>query len=361
MKIETKRGPGTTLLELTAEGAVGVGGVEILDLRIWFSGVQISCGGISGVYCNEQFRGRGYARSCMEFALELQGREGKLVSLLFGIPNFYERFGFSVVMPWYGIYVPTGISGTLPSEPRMRDADFEDQRSAEYVYSELVAARVGAVVRDPQTRIKPHKTARWWTHGLMRVLPGKRGEFRGYVWHSELGEEEFEVVEVGASDDETREQILAYLLAEACRRGKQQFVAALPPDDPFALFLRRYDAKFIVVTRASGGGMARILHFRELCSALTPVFRRRLQVFKDDLVPNRLILSVGTSEGIAELGGTGPEARVSACSSSMTKLLFGYWDCTGSLPNGVTSTLPLEVAERLFPPSYPFMYLKDRF
>lgn len=359
--VQTKRGPGTTLVELHAGAATPVSGLEILDLRMWFSGVQIPCGGISAVYCNEKYRSRGYARDCMEFAVDLQHREGKLLSFLFGIPDFYERFGYTVVMPWYGIYVSAETGGTLPSEPEMRDADVQDRSSAARFYDQLAAARVGPVVRDANNPIQPQKTVKWRSHGLMRVLSSKQGKLRGYVWHSEPQEDEFEVVEVGAIDDEAHDQILAYLLRETRRRGKQHFVVALPPDDPFALFLKSYGARFVVMTRPSGGGMARILRFHEFCDALRPCFRRRLQLLREDLVPRRLALSVEESEGIIELEGSAPEARVTASWTMMTKLLFGYWNYADALRNRISSTLSFEVGEELFPSTYPFMYLRDRF
>ena len=359
--IQTKRGHGTTLLELNAEGTTPVSGLEILDLQMWFSGVKIPVGGISAVYCDENHRNLGYARACMQFALELQRREGKMLSFLFGIPGFYERFGYTVVMPWYAVYVSVEVGRALPLEPQMKNADDLDKRSAVYLYDQLVAARIGPVARELANRIQPHKTVKWWTSGLMRVLHGTEGEFRGYVWHSDPGEEEFEVVEVGGVDHEAYELMLAYLVNEARRRGKQQIVAALPPDDPFSLFLKRYGGKFVITTRASGGGMAKILQFRELCSALSPVFQKRVQSFKNDLIPSRLTLLTEASEGVVELQGTGHETRLTANSAEMTKLLFGYWDFPEALRNGISSTLSLEVGRQLFIRAYPFMYLRDRF
>jgi GNAT superfamily N-acetyltransferase len=360
--IRSRRGQGITLVELSLDGIKPVSGLEIIDFRMWFSGIQIPAGGIAAVYTKEEHRNHGYARRCLEYALDLQRQEGKLVSLLFGVSHLYERFGYTVVMPWYGVYVSLESWSDLPPEPPMHEYSARYQNAISNIYHAGVGLRIGPAVRDSSTQVMPHKPVRWRTQGIMRILTGPGGEVRGYVWHSEPNTENFEVVEAFAMDDATYAQLLAYLLHETRRREKDQFIAALPPDDPFALFLRRHDAKFVVATRISGGGMARIIHLEGLCRVLEPVFQRRVGLLRRERIPRSLTLSTEQGEGVVELAGVGPPAKIETSPTILTQLLFGYITLAEGFRAGAKgSGISAEVAEVLFPRVHAFMYLRDRF
>lgn len=359
--VHSRRGQGTTLIELLVGDETRAAGLEILDLQMCLSGVKVPTGGISAVYCEPDYRNHGYAQQCMVHAIELQREEGKLLSFLFGVPNFYERLGYTVVMPWYGVYVSPQAWQNLPAEPEMREPAPHHKQTLLDLYHKAVGMRCGPVVRTTERSIKPRRSVKWWTHGLLRILLGPQEQVRGYVWHSEAGEADFEVVEACATDDASYEQMLAYLLHETTRRGKPHFIAALPPDEPFSLFLKRYEAKFVVTTRASGGGMARILKLEELCRTVGPAFQRQCKELRHDFVPRHIVLSTEDSQAIIELEGAGPPAKLEVPSTLLTKLLFGYITLAEAVRCGATCRIPREIGRQIFPLAYPFMYLRDRF
>jgi hypothetical protein len=169
------------------------------------------------------------------------------------------------------------------------------------------------------------------------------------------------VVEVSAEDDAAREALLAYLLNEAARRGKDQLAVFLPPDEPFSLFLKRHDTSFVVKTRPSGGGMARVLDWHGFCAAVEPVLQRRIGSVKRDSVPARLALRTEIGEVEIALGGSGAPVEIEAFANSMTQLLFGYQGLAEAEEWGARHTLDREVAKLMFPAMYPFMYLRDHF
>jgi hypothetical protein len=202
---------------------------------------------------------------------------------------------------------------------------------------------------------------RWRTSAITSILTDSRRGVRGYVCHSEVGAGEFEVVEAGARDAMACEALLAYLLHETARRGKERFVAALPPDDPFAMYLRRIDARFIVQTRPSGGGMARVLDLAGLCNALELVFARRVSALGKELVPARLTLTTESGNAEITLLGSGPAARLETSLSVMTRMLFGYTGFNEALAAAQVQSLNTAAGEALFPTGYPFIYMRDRF
>jgi predicted acetyltransferase len=359
--IRTRQGQGTTLVEYWADETGPASGLESLPLTMHFGGARLPIAGIASVYTEDAHRNRGYARKCVEHALELQCKEGALLSFLFAIPCFYEPFGYTVVMPWYGIYVPLRSWTRLPDEPFLREVSAQDESAMRDLYESAVGFRIGPLARDAVTGIQPAKPVRWRTSAMTRVLPGRADSVRGYVCHSEPGAADFEIAEVGAQDDAAREAILAYILHETSRRGKDQFIAALPPDDPFALYLRRHDARFVINTRPSGGGMARILSLQALCKGLEPVLARRVGAADSALVPSLLLVSTETGDAMLALPGSATAARIEVSLAVLTKLFFGYLSFAESVSAGAIHSLRPEIGELLFPSAHPFIYLKDRF
>jgi predicted acetyltransferase len=359
--IRARPGHGTTLIEYWADEKGPASGLESLPLTMHFGGAQLPIAGIAGVFTEDAHRNRGYARQCLEHVLELQRKQGALLSFLFAIPCFYEPFGYAVVMPWYAVYVSLRSWTGLPDEPAMQEPSAHDAATLRNLYEDAVGFRIGPLARDASNKIQPHKPVRWRTNAVTRVLRDMEGSVRGYVCHSEPGADEFEVVEVGAQDDAAREAILAYLLQESSRRGKDQFIAALPPDDPFALYLRRFDARFVIQTRPSGGGMARILNFPAMCKAFEPVFARRVGAANPAEIPSSLLVSTEAGDVMLSLPGSGTAAKLAASLAVLTKLFFGYLSFAESVWAGATHSLRPEIGQLLFPSAHPFIYLKDRF
>lgn len=359
--IRTRQGHGTTLVEYWADEKGPASGLESLPLTMHFGGAQLPIAGIASVYTEDAHRNRGYARQCLEHVLELQRKEGALLSFLFAIPCFYEPFGFTVVMPWYAIYVPLRSWTRLPDEPAMREPAGADEANMSLQYQSSVGFRIGPLARDIANKVQPQKPVRWRINAVTRVLRGTEGSVRGYVCHSEPEAEVLEIIEVGADDDLARDAILAYLLHETTRRRKDQFIAALPPDDPFALYLRRFDARFVIQTRPSGGGMARILDFPALCKTLEPVFARRVGTANTAEIPSSLLVSTEAGDTMLSLPGSATAAKLAASLAVLTKLFFGYLSLTESVSAGATHSLRPEIGELLFPSAHPFIYLKDRF
>jgi predicted acetyltransferase len=336
-------------VEFTLESNKCVSQLEIYPFRMWFCGVQLPVGGIASVTTEESYRHRGYARQCMEYAVKLLRGRKQPLSFLFGIPGFYEQFGYAVVMPWHDVIVSLDSWRILPPEPDMAIASSRHEKSLLALYNAAVSRRVGPAVRERHSRTRPTKQVEWRTQGVTRLLVDDRGKVRGYVYHNDAKTGPFQVAEALATDESGYEQVLSFLLHETRRHGQDCFLAGLPPDDPFALFLRRLDTKYVTVTRASGGGMARILDIAEVCRILTPVFQDRVKGLKRRLIPKTLMLSTEDGTGTVQLDGLGSAAKVKAPSNILTQLLFGYVSLAETWHSRATATVSPELGELLFP------------
>ena len=76
-----------------------IGKARILDLKVRLRGAWLKMGGIGDVVIQRQHRGKDYATQLLREAIMYTEGEDHLLSVLFGIPNFYHRFGYVPVYP----------------------------------------------------------------------------------------------------------------------------------------------------------------------------------------------------------------------------------------------------------------------
>ena len=73
--------------------------VMINDLQMRIGAAQVRIGGIGGVSTDRNHRNKGYSRMCMEAAVDWMSSNGFDMSFLFGIRDFYDKYGYTTCMP----------------------------------------------------------------------------------------------------------------------------------------------------------------------------------------------------------------------------------------------------------------------
>ncbi len=152
------RGPSPELKREVGEGVCSIklflGGKEVShlyvhDLEVRIGGSIVRVGGIGGVWTHEEYRRRGFARKVLEDALDYMREEGYDLSLLFGIPDFYHRFGYAPVLPEYSLSLR---EEDLPKDvPAFRDYGEKGRDVVLDMYNENNHWRTGSVVRRSET------------------------------------------------------------------------------------------------------------------------------------------------------------------------------------------------------------------
>src|SRR4051812_7114681 len=151
---------GETLIELNlAERPVSR--LYIIPLTISIGVARVRIDGIGGVETEEEYRGRGYARRVMEAALARMGgaentmsQDPAALSFLFGISNYYEKFGYARAGPWYSLHLTELAGGDpLPVGWTVRPCTPHDLPASHALYERGTAQAVGAVIRHPSGRV----------------------------------------------------------------------------------------------------------------------------------------------------------------------------------------------------------------
>ena len=85
-----------TWISLLTEDEEMVSQLGLREYQMRFGSAQLKMGGIDGVGTPEEHRNKGYSRRVMEHTIEYMNENEYDVSMLFGIPNFYYKFGYAL-------------------------------------------------------------------------------------------------------------------------------------------------------------------------------------------------------------------------------------------------------------------------
>ena len=292
-------------LERTLEGEP-IARLLIADRQMRIGCAQVRMGGIGGVWTDRQHRKQGHMRALMDRAVQFMRDEGFEVSLLFGITDFYPRWGYATMIPDQRLTIATESALRAARDLKVRAYRRGEMPLLDAIYNSVNALRTCSIVRPvfpcaerarPSSALEPPKMprdtfrmgTRFFTTVKVFVVEDERGRIVGYgVYDREhvdrhTGEktpiqDEVAVAEVGATQQRAYDAILAHLgrLAQSRPGGIEQIVAFVPMDDPFALHCRSYGAEQQLSALPDGGAMMRIINLERLFEKLEPELTRRV-------------------------------------------------------------------------------------
>jgi predicted N-acetyltransferase YhbS len=354
------------------------------------AGAAVTMGGIADVVTHPAHRGRGHAVRLLEGAVTFMQRERYAVSLLFGISDFYWRFGYTPVLPEYTLSLSTRDAERLEAGgATIRPSVPDDAGALLELYTRVNAGRSGTLQRTERAfDARPRdELENWWFHPRRFLVAEVGGRVAGYaVLHGDPSR--FRVLEVAVPAEDVATAgaaLLGALAQEAVRRRVERVRLPLPPDAAPAALARQIGCQQEITYPANGDGMGRIVHLAALAEALTPAIAPRLAALPGGASVGTLHLvcpgeparpaSAGAPAGQpgnqrdppeteAVLSfGAGRAVRLALPQQRLCQLLMGYRgvdDLRIQHPDAV-SPEDLPIVRTLFPAGYPHMWAIDHF
>lgn len=228
-------------------------------------------GGIGLVATHGQYRKRGLMAQTIPPALEAMAQAGYDMSLLFGIPDFYHRFGY--LRAWSDTHYLLSL-GQLPSEPPAFGVEASPARHTDEMgrlYNRYAAGFAGTAVR-PTYPVRGNLIGNWQIHSWRTPA----GKLAGYVvtQSPERGTQHRMLVAeaVGRPQD-----VLAVAAAAARKAGltEVKFVT-LNHEGDLARTLRDGNCRAETFYHRNAGALARIMNLHSTCAKLLPGLSARL-------------------------------------------------------------------------------------
>jgi len=210
----------------------------VRDLRMRVGGAVLRCGGIADVETQEHYRRRGYARQVLERAVALMRKQGCDISVLFGISDFYPRWGYAPVFPESRLAMAVKDAARARPAYRLRRLGRHELGATLELYQRNNARRTGAIVRrrDRWAGFRHGSRYRWPTN-VYGAFDG-RGRLMGYAVLDKSPAEAI-VCEIGYRGQEAFGTLLAAAVRQARRAQAEHIQILAPPDHPVVEFCQQ--------------------------------------------------------------------------------------------------------------------------
>ena len=351
-----------TRIGLVGDRIVSHFGVRGYDMRV--GAARVRTAGIGGVSTHGSFRKQGVMWKTGTATVEAIRECGYDMSVLFGIPDFYHRFGYVDAWPESSHWIQVN---NLPAERLPAKLKLKSFRGPRAGFPDIRRLHNGEYSRLTGTAVRPT-----WTHGDVagqRWVDG-RGKTCGYVIAHAEGPRL--VCDEAAGD---ADQALRVLRTLAKKWGCHDIEFRMMPYlHALAVRLRRGRCRVESHYDHSGGAMVRVVNLASTLDRLCGELARRLKGSAFDGWSGTLAIQ-GDGEAAAIRIGKG---RVSVAKPgakpTRTKHVVRAGPHVAQLVMGTDD--PLEVAERgrmrlagdarelvrvLFPRQYPMLCARDRY
>jgi predicted N-acetyltransferase YhbS len=403
-----KHSDGVSEAQLNLNGQP-VSRVVIIPMLIRVGAAVLRMDGIGGVSTSEGYRNRGYSRRVMEFAVAHIRAGDASLSTLFGIEDFYQKFGYETVGPEYTVAMSfadaSAATLVLPPAWTFRSLEPADLPALMRLYHANTRRSTGALVRhdaggDPAETIRlsgvnPDARAiglRAWNKlqkiasepgkDACRVLLDASGEIAAYAWLGAGWYMEYRRRDMThachVAEAMARDPIAADALLAACRLWAHEIdntfdrvAFAMPPEGPLAA-AATYEGGQISFTYTRGGNfMGRVLDTGRLLQQLLPELTARVQAtsprFRGQLTfvtdEGEALLFISPDSVSTEGRAAGQQLTVELPQTALARLCLGGYDPADLLARLPSTPDPEAVSllQTLFPRRAPHIYPMDRF
>jgi hypothetical protein len=402
---------GTSELHLELNGR-RVSRIVIIPMLMRIGAAVVRMDGIGGVSTDEAYRNRGYSRRVMETALEQMRSGDAALSTLFGIQDFYQKFGYETTGPEYTVVAPfqDAKMATLSLPPGwiFRSLTIEDMPAVMRLYHANTRRATGALVRhdadddpteterlansDPEARkigMRAWNRLRAVTaepsEDECRVLVDDSGRIAAYAWFGANKRNwwmsvrrrnfpnAFHIAEPMARDPAAADVLLAACRIWATDAGNDYDAIglAIPPEGMLAWAAAYQGGQLFSAYTRGGDFMGRVVNVESLLRQMLPEFIERVR--------NTGVRFYGQLKIVTEEGGAsmyispdgawidwdsgGKRLTAEMPQAVLARLCLGGFD-TGDILSRLPTKPTAETAALLnvlFPRRAPHIYPVDRF
>jgi predicted acetyltransferase len=307
---------------------VRIGATFIFHYPLQVANTCLQMAGIGGVCTEPQYRHRGYNKALLNYCLNYMYRMNVDISLLAGIPDYYDKFGYAAVMPTYQLKLNPLNAIRQPSTVTIRRFRSADQAALQLHYEQEFRQMNGIHLRSGDYW-------RWLlsNNPTIYVAEDKLGNLAAYVWLE--SDETVKIKEAAGRTPEAIASLVQRLGQLAQQRCQSEITGNLHPLQPFARWtLQHVNGQITSAFENNGGWMGRIIHLSSTLKKFENTFSQRLAtsqlrppmqtvLLKTDL--GEAVLQITPEQvriGETELPPQGPVVQLTQ--ASLMQLLFGY-------------------------------------
>jgi len=326
---------------------------------------RLKMGGIGWVTTAVHHRGKGVCRALLNDTLEYMKNHGYHVSMLFGIPGLYQKFGYATCLADYGILVDTadGAAYACPATVgRAKPGHIP-------VLQTMHEANAGNVACS-LLRTTAHIKNRWQYWPQCRVLTDSQGKVIA-SFHAERDANCLRVNDVAVASPEYCPALLSACAQTAEEASLAQLRFSAPPSHAFARFLLGVRSTHTMRVEHNAGGMMRVIDLPETLENMIPEWESRLagHIARDYRTEVTLVVDktaffrIRANRGAIDIGSAPSRNKLSLNADELLHLLTGYKHLSDILDSrwALITAEARQLLAAIFPKRHPFVWPLDRF
>lgn len=364
--IVTPRGQGTRH-ELMLNGE-SVSRLLLLDLRMRIGTAVVRMGGIAGVGTERAHRMKGYSRRVMDNSTEWMAAEGFDCATLFGIRDFYDKYGYAACMLVPRFEVRTRDAERAVPSLTVRPYEERDRDAVQELYAAGSATLTGTIHRGEEWQ-GFRKSSDYQTPPEVFVFCDAAGIVRAYAGR-DLADDRVRIFEAGASEPGYYADVVRWAAERAIELRLERISFPCPAEHALADHLTWYGAHVEGDFPRCSSGMGRLIHLERFMTTTRGEWTRRLHDTPG--LPASASLRFVTDLGAVTLRWNGEEAQLDSNERAdgevrlpqwlLFQLAMGYRAPAVALAHPEASTAgDLRLLPALFPRCWPTMWLADHF
>ncbi|HOX40494.1 MAG TPA: GNAT family N-acetyltransferase [Candidatus Brocadiia bacterium] len=349
------------------DGKQCVSSLVVYDLQMRVGESMVRIGGIGDVGTPPEHRKKGYAAKCLDYANGWMLKNDYDMALLFGIKDFYWRFGYATCMCNYDVTMRTVDAEAARRKFKSRLMKAGDVAAVTALSQEANTYRTGSIDRS--------------AYGASPIQPGKgidapivvvdaRGKFAGYACFFS-NRDVLQVQEIHALSMAALESLLPAIAEIAVKLRMHEIHFRIPPDLPVADLIARLGGTMTTTWPHESETMARIINLRTTMEKVAPTLDRRLEEagMLHEIRPINIETEIGSCSlvpdgGVVEVAKIVRQgARIKLPQRRLAQLLMGYstpevlrLEKGASIPASLDPILNI-----LFPRQIGFCWRRDMF
>jgi len=344
----------STRIELVENNEIK-SGLTVHNLKVFVWGKILTAGGIGGVFTKEEYRHHGFSKIVLDEALKVMLRDGQDLALLFGIPDYYYRWGFVSCLSQNHISIPTYQAERATMSHLVRPLNETDYPQIISLYQQNNKFRTGAIVRDFE-RFRFRLGSHFGEKAEVYVVT-KDANIEGYLVLDQA-KRRVNLVEIEAQNPAVYYSSLAFLAKQAIDKRVSAITGNIPWDHPFALIARDYGLSVTINYVYNADGMGRIISQAKVLKTLAP------EIFINcSLSANEVTLIFSTELGQTKIGQGLETHLIETDQKTLMQLLFGYQSAKVCIYEKKLSSrsLSMAVLEEMFSTRISHLYGPDKF
>jgi predicted acetyltransferase len=363
MDIRTRDEKGYCIRELLIDDQPACS-LKLIDYVMRIGAAQVRMAGIADVETKKEHRMKGYMRILLQDTLDYMQHMGFDVSMLFGIPNFYHKFGYATCLASPKVSVKTRDAELAQAQTvalQARSLTPTDLPFVADLYNRANTARTCSVVRSKESYAGFAQGTGWWMRTEAVIFEQAEQRFAGYAaW--DKSEQAVDVIEAEAVDAAFYPTLLYYFAQQAVAKRCENIRLHMPPDHPFAEFVQRYGCEWSIAHPRQADGMLRIVNQATLFEKLRLELNCRLAAVWPESVPQALHVRTELGEAVLNPGPSGA-IWLELPQEKLIQLITGYRSMRDMGTEPSVHMLPGSEPfwTVLFPKGHPYVWLSDHF